>query len=310
MEILHSRVCGLDVHKKSITACIIVPKKKEIRTFGTMTEDLFELLEWIKGMECSIVAMESTGVYWKPVYNLMEVYGIEALVVNAQHIKNVPGRKSDVRDAQWIAQLLQHGLLRGSYIPNRDQRELRELVRYRRSLIEEMARESNRIQKVLEGANIKLASVASNVLGVSGRKMLRALIDGVVDASVLADMSLGALRKKIPQLQKALKGLVGTHQQFLLKKQLEHIEYLESEIKDLDQEVSRRLDYCLEDLELIQTIPGVGIRTAEQILAEVGNDMSRFSSDKHLASWAGLVPGENESAGKKKVSKQGKVINI
>lgn len=254
MELLHSHVCGLDVHKNSITACVIVPKFKQIRTFGTMTEDLFELLDWIKEMNCTIVAMESTGVFWKPVYNLLEVFEIETLVVNAQHIKNVPGRKSDVRDAQWIAQLLQHGLLRGSFIPSRDQRELRELVRYRRSLVEETARESNRIQKVLEGANIKLASVASNVLGVSGRKMLRALIDGERDPNILADMSHGALRKKIPSLQKALKGLIGTHQQFLLAQQLDHIEYLENQLVELDKEVSQRLNYCKEDLELIQTI--------------------------------------------------------
>ena len=176
MEAIHPIACGLDVHKNSITACILVERKKYLRTFGTMTEDLFELLDWIKDMGCPIVAMESTGVYWKPVYNLLELSDIKALVVNAKHIKNVPGRKSDVKDAQWIAQLLQHGLLKGSYIPSREQRELRELVRYRRSLVEEVSRESNRIQKVLEGANIKLGSVASNVLGVSGRKMLRSLI--------------------------------------------------------------------------------------------------------------------------------------
>lgn len=300
MELLHSVACGLDVHKNSITACILVHKSKQIRTFGTMTEDLYELLDWIKEMKCPIVAMESTGVYWKPIYNLLEVFDIEALVVNAQHIKNVPGRKSDVRDAQWIAQLLQHGLLRGSYIPNRDQRELRELVRYRRSLVQEVSRESNRIQKVLEGANIKLASVASNVLGVSSRRMLKSLINGETDPSILAELSLRSLRKKIPLLRKALTGLVGEHQRFILQKQLHHIEYLEQQLVEVDEEISKRLHLNEEDVELIQTIPGVGLRTAQHILAEVGSDMTRFKSDKHLASWAGMVPGENESAGKKK----------
>lgn len=309
MDVINPIACGLDVHKNSITACIIVKRTKHLRTFGTMTEDLFELLDWIKDMNCPIVAMESTGVYWKPVYNLLELSDIQGLVVNAQHIKNVPGRKSDVKDAQWIAELLQHGLVKGSYIPNREQRELRELVRYRRSLVEEVSRESNRIQKVLEGANIKLGSVASSILGVSGRKMLRSLIDGENNPTTIAELSIGKLRDKIPALKKALQGLVGSHQKFLLKKQLNHIEYLESQLVEIDNEISNRLHYCKEDLELIQTIPGIGIRTAEQILAEVGNDMTRFKDEKHLASWAGLVPGENESAGKKKVNKPEKVIN-
>jgi transposase len=310
MEAIHPIACGFDVHKNSITACILVERKKYLRTFGTMTEDLFELLDWIKDMGCPIVAMESTGVYWKPVYNLLELSDIKALVVNAKHIKNVPGRKSDVKDAQWIAQLLQHGLLKGSYIPSREQRELRELVRYRRSLVEEVSRESNRIQKVLEGANIKLGSVASNVLGVSGRKMLRSLINGEDNPEIIAELSLGKLRNKIPELKKALKGLIGTHQQFMLKTQLNHIEYLEKQVESIDREISRRLEECKEDLELIQTIPGIGKRTAEQILAEVGTDMSIFKDEKHLASWAGLVPVENESAGKKKANKPGRGINI
>src|SRR5690606_16812900 len=184
-------------------------------------------------------------------------------------------------------QLLQHGLLKGSYIPSREQRELRELVRYRRSLVEEVSRESNRIQKVLEGANIKLGSVASNVLGVSGRKMLRSLINGEDNPEIIAELSLGKLRNKIPELKKALKGLIGTHQQFMLKTQLNHIEYLEKQVESIDREISRRLEECKEDLELIQTIPGIGKRTAEQILAEVGTDMSIFKDEKHLASWVG-----------------------
>lgn len=191
MDVVYSRACGLDVHKKNIVACVITPEGKEIRTFETMTDDLIRLADWIKDRECSHVAMESTGVYWKPIYNLLELEGIETLVVNAQHIKNVPGRKTDVKDAEWIAGLLRHGLLKGSFIPKREQRELRELIRYRRSLIEERAREVSRIQKVLEGANIKLSSVASNVLGKSGRAMIEAMIEGETDPGILSELASG-----------------------------------------------------------------------------------------------------------------------
>jgi len=247
-------VCGLDVHKKNIVACTITPEGKEIRTFGTMTDDLILLVDWIKGKGCTHAAMESTGAYWKPIYNLLELEDIEALVVNAQHIKNVPGRKTDVKDAEWIAGLLRHGLLKGSFIPNREQRELRELIRYRRSLIEERAREVSRIQKVLEGANIKLSSVASNVLGKSGRAMIEAMIAGETNPEALAELAKRKLKSKKEDLKRALNGLMGPHQKLMLGAQLRHIDYLDEEIVRLDEEIKKRMLPFEEDLELLDTI--------------------------------------------------------
>lgn len=259
-----------------------------------------EVVDWIKNKGCTHVAMESTGSFWKPIYNLLELEEIQTLVVNAKHMKNVPGRKTDVKDAEWIAGLLRYGLLQGSYIPSRDQRELRELIRYRRSLIEERAREINRIQKVLEGANIKLSSVASNVLGKSGRAIIEALIAGEEDPEILSELAQRRLKSKKADLQRALNGLIGPHQKLMLKTQLRHIDFLDAEIKRLDEEIKERMLPFEEDLELLDTIPGVGRRTAEQILAETGTDMNQFPSAAHLCSWAGLSPGNNESAGKRK----------
>lgn len=303
MEVLHERCCGLDVHKKSITACIITPKEKEIRTFATMTQNLMELVDWVKQHRCTHVAMESTGDYWKPIYNLLELEEIQPMVVNAQHIKAVPGRKTDVKDAEWIAKLLRHGLVQGSFIPNREQRELREIVRYRRSIIEERTREVNRLQKVLEGGNIKLSSVASNVLGVSGRDMLEALIKGETDTSVLADFAQKRLKAKKEQLKLALDGRLGAHQLFMLEKQIAHIDNLNELIEQVDAEIDQRMAPFADDLKLLDSIPGVGKRTAEQIIAEVGTDMTRFPTPGHLCSWAGMTPGHDESAGKKRSAK-------
>jgi transposase len=303
VQVLYDRCCGLDVHKKSVTACVITPEGKEIQTFGTMTGDIIALVDWIKSKGCSHVAMESTGVYWKPLYNLLEVEQIETLVVNAQHIKAVPGRKTDVKDAEWIANLLRHGLLKGSYIPGRDQRELRELVRYRRSLINERSREVNRLQKVLEGCNIKLSSVASDITGVSAKAMLKAIIDDAGDPVVIAKLAKGKLKNKQKELEKALLGLVGPHQKMILTAQLNHLEFLDQQIVELDQEIEARLHPFELELELLDSIPGVGRRTAEDILAEIGTDMHRFPSSAHLASWAGMSPGNNESAGKRKSGK-------
>ncbi|WP_126425848.1 IS110 family transposase [Brevibacillus marinus] len=300
MDVVYSHVCGLDVHKKNVVACVITPQAKEIRTFSTMTEDLLSLLDWIKQHGCTHVAMESTGSYWKPIYNLLEMEGLQTLVVNAKHIKNVPGRKTDVKDAEWIAGLLRHGLLQGSFIPNREQRELRELIRYRRSLIEERAREVNRIQKVLEGANIKLSSVASDILGKSGRAMLEAMIAGETDAVVLSELAQKRLKNKKPELIKALNGLVGPHQRLMLQAQLRHIDDLDALIQQLDEEIKRRMLPFEEDLERLDSIPGVARRTAEHILAEIGTDMTQFPSAAHLCSWAGLAPGNHESAGRRK----------
>ena len=303
MEVIIERACGMDVHKDSITACIMTPKGKEIRTFSTKTVFLLQLVDWIKEHECTHVAMESTGVFWKPIVNILEAENIEFLVVNAQHMKAVPGRKTDVKDAEWIAKLLRHGLLKASFIPDRNQRELRELVRYRRSIIEERARQHNRIQKVLEGANIKLGSVVSDIMGVSARDMLNAIADGEDDAEKLADFARRSMKKKKDELELALRGYINSHQRLMLKTILTHIDFLTEQIEILNQEIASRLTSHQADIERLDSIPGIATRMAEQILAEVRTDVgNQFPSSSHLCSWAGLVPGHNESAGKKKSS--------
>jgi len=300
MEVIYERCCGIDLHKNMVMACIFVKGKKEIRKYGTFTEELEELMAWIREKACEVVAMESTGVYWKPVYNLLEEAGIKAIVVNAQHIKGVPGRKTDVKDAEWIADLVRHGLVKESYIPNRAQRELREMTRYRQDLIEEKAREINRIQKVLEGANIKLASVISDVSGKTGISILKAIINGTTDTKALSQLAIGRITQKIPLLQKALKGSVGEHQRQMLKHQIRHIEFLIHEIERIDEEVQKKTEYAENEIELLDTMPGIGRRSAERIIAETGIDMNQFKSAAQFASWAGLVPECNKSAGKKK----------
>jgi transposase len=306
MQVIHQRCAGLDVHKKTVVACVITPQGQQTRTFPTMTKNLLELADWLDQQQVTHLAMESTGVYWKPIYNLLEGQGLTLLVVNAQHIKAVPGRKTDVKDAEWIADLLHHGLLQGSYIPDRGQRELRELVRYRRSLIQERARVVNRIQKVLEGANIKISSVIADITGVSGRAMLEALAQGIEDPVVLAAMARGRLRSKVPALAEAAHGLMGPHQRMMLKSQLHHLEFLRSEIEHLDQEVAMRLKPLEGAIERIDEIPGIGRRIAEEVLVEIGPDMERFPTAAHLASWARVCPGNNESAGKRKSGATGR----
>ncbi len=312
MEVVHPRCAGLDVHKKGVVACVVVPGSagkaaKEIRSFGTMTDDLLKLSDWLAAHQVTHVAMESTGAYWKPIYNLLEGQ-FEVLLVNAQHIKNVPGRKTDVKDSEWIADLLRHGLLRPSFVPDRDQRELRELTRYRVSLVRERAAEVNRLQKVLEGANIKLASVTSDVLGMSGRAILEQLVAGSTDSAAMANLAKGKLRKKVPLLEQALKGSVAAHQRFMVARQLEHIDFLDQAIEEVSSEIRQRLGREIEGqgrpfeeaVELLDTIPGIGPRIAEGVIAEIGVVMARFPTAGHLASWAGLAPGNNESAGKRK----------
>ena len=302
MEVVYKQCCGLDVHQKSVVACVTMPKGKESRTFGTMTQDLLELSDWLVSCGVTHVAMESTGVLWKPVYNLLEGLGLTLLVVNAHHIKSVPGRKTDMKDAEWIAKLLQHGLLRGSYIPDRPNRELRELVRYRRSLIQQRAQAVNRLQKVLEGANIKLSSVASDITGVSGRAMLEAISSGKDDPDTLVLLAKGRLQSKRVELKQALRGLTGPHQRLLIQSLLRQLDFLANEVTSLDREIADRMVSCEEAINRIDTIPGVGRRTAEELLAEIGPDMSRFPNAAHLASWARICPGNNESAGKRKSS--------
>jgi transposase len=304
MDVVIERACGMDVHKDNITACIITPEGKEIQTFSTKTIFLIQLVDWIKENNCTHVAMESTSVYWKPIVNLLEAEDIEFLVVNAQHMKAVPGRKTDVKDAEWIAKLLSHGLLKASYIPNRNQRELRELVRYRRSIIEERARQHNRIQKVLEGANIKLGSVVSDVLGVSSRDMLNAIANGEEDPEILANFARRTMKKKKEELELALRGYINFHQRLMLKTILKHIDFLTEQIEMLDQEVAERVSTHQDNIDRLDSIPGIATRMAEQILSEIGTDVKKqFPSAAHMCSWAGLVPGHNESAGKRKSAK-------
>lgn len=267
-----------------------------------MTQDLLALADWLTAAGCSHVAMESTGVYWKPVYNLLEGL-FELLVVNAQHIRRVPGRKTDVQDAEWIADLLQHGLLRGSFVPATAQRQLRELTRHRSTLVAERARIVNRLQKVLEDANIKLAAVASDITGVSARMMLQALLDGERDSAVLAQLARGRMRAKRGLLEQALCGRMRPHHAFMITEHPSHLEYLDESIGRFTAEVGERLSDAEEQIKLLDTIPGLSRRAAEVILAEVGADMSRFPTAKHLASWAGICPGNYESAGKRKSGK-------
>jgi transposase len=308
MDVLHRCCCGVDVHKASVVACVIAPgaegaPRKEVRTFGTMTADLLQLVDWLVQAGCTAVAMESTGSYWKPLYNLLEGVVEQVLVVNAAHIKHVPGRKTDVKDAEWIAELLRHGLLRASFIPDRPQRELRELTRYRTSLIRERTAEVNRVQKVLEGANIKLAAVASDLTGVSGRAMLAALLEGSTDVAAMAQLAQGKLRAKIPQLEQALVGQFGAHQRFLIAQQLVHIDTLDEIIARVSAEIAERVHPFVQEIVQLDGVTGVGQRTAEAVVAEIGVDMTRFPSADHLTAWAGLAPGNNESAGKRRSGK-------
>ncbi len=307
MDVVYERCCGLDLHKRTVVACLIVPgpggqPTKTIRTFGTMTADLLALADWLQATGCTQVAMESTGVFWKPVYNLLEGQ-FTLLLVNAHHIKAVPGRKTDVRDCEWLADLLRHGLLKPSFVPDRPQRELRELTRYRTTLVRERSAEVNRLQKTLEGANIKLAAVASSIVGKSAREMLDALVAGRTDPGALAQLARGRLREKLPQLEQALRGHFAAHQRFLVAQQLAHIDYLDEAIERLSAEIGERLRPFEETLTQLETIPGVGRRAAEIIVAEMGTDMSRFPSAAHLAAWAGMAPGNDESAGKRRSGK-------
>ena len=303
MEVVYERCCGLDIHKASITACVIAGGKKEIRKFGTMTDDLLQMTAFLKERRVTMTAMESTGSYRKPIFNIMEVEGVDAMLVNAAHIKAVPGRKTDVKDSGWMADPLRHGLLKPSFVKPRDQRELCELIRYRGSLIEERAREYNRMGKVLEGANIKLTSVASGMDTVSGMAMIRALSGGVFDPEPLSSMAKGTMKSKTDELKRALNGLVQPHQQMILKAMLGHIERLSGLIAGLDVEIENRMGADVGLVEALDEITGVGGVSAQTIIAEVGTDMNRFPSANHLASWACISPGSNESAGKKKSGK-------
>lgn len=304
MRIVHENVAGLDVHKKVVVAAVIVKQEggnwlEEKHSFGTMTADLLELSDWLLLHGVIHVVMESTGEYWKPVFNILE-NNFEVMVVNGQHISKVPGRKTDQSDAQWIAELLQYGLLKASFIPPLGQRELRELTRYRSSFVRERATLVNRVQKVLESANIKLSSVATNVMGVSGRAMLAALIAGSASPEQMAELAKGRMREKREQLTKTIEGRVKAHHRFVLTELLCQIDNIEETITRFDQEIEVYCRPFEEVVELLDTIPGVGREAAEIIVSEIGNDMSRFPTAHHLAAWAGVAPGNNESAGKRR----------
>jgi len=307
MERVIERVAGLDVHKKTVAACVRGPgshgeRIQEVRTFGTTAAELLALRDWLEAHGVTHVAMESTGVYWKPIFYVLED-AFTCVLANAAQIAQVPGRKTDVKDCAWIAQLLEHGLIRGSFVPPAPIRELRDLTRYRKSLIQEHTRQANRLHKVLEDAGIKLASVASDVLGVSGRAMIEALVAGTRDPEVLADLARGNLRKKLPALRQALVGRFRTHHAFLVAQILAHLDYLDESIEAVSQQIDVVIAPFADEVARLDTIHGVNKRTAEVIIAEIGVDMRVFPTAGHLASWAGLCPGNNESAGKHRSGK-------
>ncbi|HEV2126649.1 MAG TPA: IS110 family transposase [Chloroflexota bacterium] len=346
MEITYTHAAGLDVHKKTVVACCLTPglkgkPQKEIRTFGTTTQDLLALADWLTNKGITHVAMESTGEFWKPVYNILEA-NFTILVVNAQHIRNVPGRKTDVKDAEWITDLLRHGLLRGSFIPPLPQRDLRDLTRQRTNLVQDRARVVNQLQKVLEWANLKLASVVSDIMGVSARAMLAAIVGGEGDQGVLAALAQGRLRTKQAELERALEGHLRPHHRFMLAQHLMHIDFLEEQIASFDRQIATYIEVqtppvtssasdsppptaapstdeadwaavplttavpWAEAVTLLDTAPGIGRTVAEMIIAEVGTDMRRFPSEAHLSSWAKVSPGNHESGGKRYTGKTGR----
>jgi transposase len=307
LDILHRCCAGLDVHKETVVVCVRRLQgssvRQVVRSFRTETNQLLALADWLTDEAVTHVARESTGVYWKPIWNLLEGL-FELLLVNAEHIKKVPGRKTDVKDSEWIAQLLQHGLLRPSFVPDKPVRQLRDLTRQRVQLVRQKVQVANRIQKTLEDCNIKLSSVASDVLGASGRDMIAAIIAGEDDPITLADLARRRLRQKIPQLQEALCGQIAEHHRFLLGLLMEQVEFLEAQTARLSKRIEEVMPApFVEAIERLDTIPGIDQRAAENILAEVGLDMGQFASAAHLASWVGMSPGNHESAGKRKSGK-------
>ena len=307
MEAMIERSCGIDVHKSSLTACLLVGKlddkeAKTINTFSTMTDDLFALKDWLKAEGCTHVAIESTGVYWKPVFNILED-SLTVILANAREIKNVPGRKTDIKDCEWIARLLRFGLIQASFIPPKPIRQLRDLTRYRAKLIREMTSEKNRVQKVLEDANIKLSSVATDIFGASGKQMVNALLEADSTPEEIAQLAKGRLRSKIPALVEALRGNISDHHRYLIEMSLRHLEFLAESIADLDERIDKATEPYRGEQELLMSITGVSKGTSESIIAEIGVDMNQFPSEAHLSSWAGVCPGNNESAGKRRSGK-------
>ena len=304
MEVVYRCCCGIDVHKKVIVACLVNGGEQELREFGTTTSEIKTLANWLTESGCEMIAMESTGVFWKPLYNLFELMDLDAMIVNAAHMKALPGRKTDVKDAEWIADLLRHGLLKASYIPNREQRELREITRYRKSLTEERCREVNRLQKILEGANIKLDSVVKDITGKSARKLLQRIIDDdIPDSDEVSKLVHGRMRPKLEQIVASIEGITTPLQRKLLTQIIDHIDDLNRRIGELDKLVQEYMSEYEAAIEAIDEIPGIARRSAEVILAEIGLDMGRFPSAAHLCSWAGVCPGNYQSAGRRKHGK-------
>ncbi len=307
MDVLVERCAGLDVHKDSVVACVRSPapggdRAQQVVTFGTTTRDLLGRRDWLIRQQVMLVGMESTGVYWKPVFYLLEDV-VECWLLNARHLRNVPGRKTDVQDAAWIAQLLEHGLVRPSFVPPKPIRELRTLTRYRRAQIDERTREAQRLDKILQDAGLKLSSVASDILGVSGRAMLTGLVHGTTDPQVLADLAKGRLRKKIPALREALTGRFSAHHALIVAEILGKLDYLDEMIDRLSVEIDRTIAPFAHQRDLLTTVTGVAQRTAEGLIAEIGVDMTRFGSAERLASWAGQCPGQHQSAGRNKTGR-------
>jgi len=299
-ELFYERCCGLDVHKKTVVACLRDGKKAAIREYGTMTGELRELAMWLRESGCQMAAMESTGSYWKPIYNILEMLEIDVIVVNASHLKNVPGRKTDVKDSEWIAKLLSQGNLRASYIPDREQRDRKELVRYRRSLIRERSREINRMQKMLEGANIKLTSVVDSVMGKSSRALVNATMNDkkITNDDVFSYISSN-LKGKASDIVKAMDGIMSKTQKLLLKAVLDHIDDMTKRIDELTDSIDDDMKKYEEMIDNLDAIPGIGKESAQVIISEAGIDMDRFPTAGHFARWAGVCPGNNDSAGKK-----------
>lgn len=308
MEAMIERCAGLDVHQKTVVACVLYGSldkrpKKEIKTFPTTTGGLLNLSDWLTSMQVTDAVMESTGVYWKPIWNILEE-NFQLILANAKHVKNVPGRKTDVKDAEWLAKLLRSGLIESNFVPPEEIRDLRDLTRYRTKLVQNCTQEKNRIHKILQDANIKLTSVLSDIFGVSGRRILQAIINGEkIEESTLRKIVHPQIKASISEIADAINGRLRRHHRYMLRQHWEHMEYLEQNIKELEEQIS----YCLKpyqrEVELLDTIPGVNNNGAAILISEMGVDMSVFKSHKHLASWAGVSPGNNESAGKKKHSK-------